>query len=66
LPLHGDLAQILDVERVGDEAMGGGRDQDGPRLRGCLHPRRDVHGVTEGGVLVAEVRSDVADDDRAR
>ena len=65
LALHHDLAEILDVERVGHEAMGAGRDQDGPGFRGGLHPCRDIHGVTEGGVLVAKVRSDVADNDRA-
>ena len=64
LALELDLAQVVEIERVGHEALGVGADHDGARLRGGLHACGDVHRVAERRVLVAQVRADVADDDR--
>src|SRR5439155_15376507 len=57
-------AQVLQLEGVAGQATRHLRDQDSSGLRGGLHPSRDVYGVAEGCVLVAQIRSDVADHDR--
>ena len=51
LPLELELLPVAPVEEILDRAVRRVVDQHGARLGGGLQPRRDVHGVAEGGVL---------------
>ena len=44
----------------------GGADHDAPRLGHLLEPRGRVRGIPDGGVVHAQVVTDLADDDQAR
>lgn len=61
--LYADRSEIPGLEVGSDEAVGRAGDEHGAG-RGCgLDPRGDVHRVTDGCVLVAQVGPYVADDD---
>jgi len=79
-PESGDLVAVdrlglaLELEPTGigrlderrHEFVGRGGDEHPARRSRGLHPRRDVHRVAHGGVLVGDVAADHPDDDRPR
>src|SRR4029077_18250840 len=66
LALDLDVAEVLELERLGRQALRARGDEHRTGRRRRLHPSRDVHRIAEGRVLVAQVAANVPDDDRTR
>ena len=65
-PLDGDRPQRADLHVALREMPHVGGDEDGARGRELLHPRRQVNGLADGGVVHVEVVRDGAHDHLAR
>ena len=66
LSLHHQRAFIPELEQMACLLVGGGADEDLARLAGALKSGRDVHRVSDGGVVVGAPPDEDAGDDGAR